>query len=160
MSRGSVGSPVRWATTSAWCTAERMARISITPRTSTPAALQAATERSASARVSASASYVTIARREGLTIRQLAMRAAVAKHHWSIVGSVKQIADQFEEWFTQGAADGFNLMPPVLSHMLDVFIAEVVPILQRRGLFRTRYDGDTLRSHFGLARPDVTFQRP
>ena len=50
-------------------------------------------------------------------------------------------------------SDGFNLMPPVLPEMLDVFIAEVVPLLQRRGLFRTEYGGETLRSHFGLARP-------
>ena len=60
-----------------------------------------------------------------------------------------------EEWITDGVADGFNLMPPVLPDMLDVFIAEVVPILQRRGLFRTRYEGETLRSHLGLARPPV-----
>ena len=51
------------------------------------------------------------------------------------------------------AVDGFNLMPPVLPEMLDVFIAEVVPLLQHRGLFRTAYEGETLRSHFGLARP-------
>jgi hypothetical protein len=46
-------------------------------------------------------------------------------------------------------------MPPVLPEMLDVFIAEVVPLLQRRGLFRTAYEGETLRSHFGLTRPPV-----
>jgi hypothetical protein len=48
-------------------------------------------------------------------------------------------------------------MPPVLPHMLDVFIAEVVPILQRRGLFRTAYEGATLREHLGVARPGVRF---
>jgi alkanesulfonate monooxygenase SsuD/methylene tetrahydromethanopterin reductase-like flavin-dependent oxidoreductase (luciferase family) len=58
-----------------------------------------------------------------------------------------------EDWFRSGAADGFNLMPPVLPTMLDAFIAEVVPLLQRRGLFRTGYDGDMLRDHYGLARP-------
>jgi hypothetical protein len=47
-------------------------------------------------------------------------------------------------------ADGFNLMPPVLPEMLDVFIAEVVPLLQRRVCFAQRYEGETLRSHFGL----------
>ena len=46
-------------------------------------------------------------------------------------------------------------MPPVLPSMLEVFIAEVVPLLQRRGLFRTGYAGETLRAHFGLARPAV-----
>ena len=59
------------------------------------------------------------------------------------------------DWVSDGVADGFNLMPPVLPEMLDVFIAEVVPLLQRRGLFRTAYDGETLRSHFGIARPTV-----
>jgi hypothetical protein len=62
-----------------------------------------------------------------------------------------------QAWFETGAADGFNLMPPVLPHQLDVFSTEVVPILQKRGLFRTAYDGETLRAHFGLSRPDVRF---
>ena len=59
-----------------------------------------------------------------------------------------------QDWVEDGVADGFNLMPPVLPEMLDVFITEVVPLLQRRGLFRTEYDGKTLRSHLGLARPE------
>jgi hypothetical protein len=50
-------------------------------------------------------------------------------------------------------------MPPVLPAMLDVFIAEVVPLLQRRGLFRTEYAGETLRAHYGLPRPDLRFER-
>jgi hypothetical protein len=61
-----------------------------------------------------------------------------------------------EDWFRNGAADGFNLMPPVLPWILEVFIDNVLPILQRRELFRTAYSGNTLRSHFGLARPSVT----
>ncbi|MGE0416247.1 MAG: hypothetical protein AB7O80_05525, partial [Acetobacteraceae bacterium] len=56
-----------------------------------------------------------------------------------------------------GAADGFNVMPPVLPSMLEVFIAEVVPLLQKRGLFRTAYQGSTLRDHYGLTRPDLHF---
>ena len=59
-----------------------------------------------------------------------------------------------EDWVREGVADGF-MMPPVLPEMLDVFIAEVIPLLQRRGLFRTAYQGETLRSHFGLPRPAV-----
>ncbi|MBV9835809.1 MAG: LLM class flavin-dependent oxidoreductase, partial [Alphaproteobacteria bacterium] len=61
------------------------------------------------------------------------------------------------EWFNDGAADGFNVMPPLLPSMLDVFVAEVIPILQRRGLFRTAYEGETLRAHYGLARPASAF---
>src|SRR6266446_7151993 len=62
-----------------------------------------------------------------------------------------------EDWFTDGAADGFNVMPPVLPAMLEVFIADVIPLLQRRGLFRTAYEGKTLRAHYGLAAPDSQF---
>lgn len=62
-----------------------------------------------------------------------------------------------EDWLHDGAADGFNLMPPILPSMLDIFIAEVVPLLQRRGLFRTTYKGAMLRDHYGLARPDLIF---
>jgi hypothetical protein len=58
-----------------------------------------------------------------------------------------------ESWFEDRAADGFNVMPPVLPAMLDVFVAEVIPLLQKRGLFRTEYEGDTLRDHYGLDRP-------
>ena len=65
-----------------------------------------------------------------------------------------------EEWFTDGAADGFNIMPPVLPAQLEVFIAEVIPLLQRRGLFRTAYEGDTLRAHYGLVAPDSQFGSP
>jgi len=61
-----------------------------------------------------------------------------------------------QDWFERGAADGFNLMPPVLPHQLDLFTAEVLPLLQERGLVRRGYEGETLRSHFGLARPAVT----
>jgi alkanesulfonate monooxygenase SsuD/methylene tetrahydromethanopterin reductase-like flavin-dependent oxidoreductase (luciferase family) len=77
--------------------------------------------------------------------------------HFVTAGTPEQIADLIEDWFRDGAADGFNLMPPVLPSMLEVFIAEVVPLLQKRGLFRTGYAGETLRAHYGLARPEVVF---
>jgi hypothetical protein len=64
-----------------------------------------------------------------------------------------QVADEIEHWFTEGAADGFNVMPPTLPGGLDDFVELVVPELQRRGLFRTGYTGTTLRDHYGLARP-------
>ena len=70
-------------------------------------------------------------------------------------GTPEQVADLMQDWVDDGVADGFNLMPPVLPEILDVFIAEVVPLLQKRGLFRTAYEGEMLRSHFGLARPAV-----
>jgi FMN-dependent oxidoreductase (nitrilotriacetate monooxygenase family) len=102
-------------------------------------------------------SIVDLVARERPTLRQLLARLAGARGHFTTVGSPEKIADIMQAWFETGAADGFNLMPPVLPHQLDVFSTEVVPILQKRGLFRTAYDGETLRAHFGLSRPDVRF---
>jgi len=89
------------------------------------------------------------------TLRQLLAKLAGARGHFVFEGTPEQVADLMQDWVSAGVADGFNLMPPVLPEMLDVFIAEVIPILQRRGLFRTEYEGETLRAHFGLARPVV-----
>lgn len=96
---------------------------------------------------------VDLARREHLTIRQLYQRMATARGHRVIVGTARMVADEMEAWFTQGAADGFNIMPPHLPGGLDDFADLVVPELQRRGLFRTEYEGRTLRENLGLARP-------
>jgi hypothetical protein len=64
-----------------------------------------------------------------------------------------QSADTIQEWFEGGAADGFNVLPPLYPQHLTAFTEQVVPILQDRGLFRTEYTGSTLREHYGLARP-------
>jgi alkanesulfonate monooxygenase SsuD/methylene tetrahydromethanopterin reductase-like flavin-dependent oxidoreductase (luciferase family) len=96
---------------------------------------------------------VGLVRREKFTLRQLLAYLAGARGHYTTAGTPEQIADLIEDWFNDGAADGFNLMPPLLPVMLDVFITEVVPLLQQRGLFRTSYEGSTLREHFGLPRP-------
>jgi FMN-dependent oxidoreductase (nitrilotriacetate monooxygenase family) len=100
---------------------------------------------------------VGLVRREKPTLRQLLSYLAGARGHFVTAGSPEQIADLMEECFRDGAADGFNLMPPVLPSMLEVFTAEVVPIPQRRGLFRTEYSPGTLRSMYGLPRPDLRF---
>ncbi|MFF2483441.1 LLM class flavin-dependent oxidoreductase [Paenibacillus sp. NPDC058071] len=94
-----------------------------------------------------------LAERENLTIRQLYQRIAGARGHREIFGTPKQIADQLEEWFENGAADGFNVMPPYLPGGLEDFVELVVPELQKRGLFRTEYEGSTLRDRLGLRRP-------
>jgi FMN-dependent oxidoreductase (nitrilotriacetate monooxygenase family) len=104
-------------------------------------------------RVSAVESYVAIARREGLTLRQMAMRSAAAKHHWTLVGSVKQVADELESWFLEGAADGFNFLASDVPGSVNTLVEKLVPELQRRGLFHTEYEGKTLRESLGLARP-------
>ncbi|MGW3472868.1 LLM class flavin-dependent oxidoreductase [Saccharopolyspora sp. NPDC000995] len=96
---------------------------------------------------------VGLARREDLTIRQLIERLAGGRGHRVFAGTPMQVADELEQWFTGGAADGFNIMPAALPGGLDDFVDLVVPELRRRGLFRTEYTGTTLREHYGLARP-------
>jgi FMN-dependent oxidoreductase (nitrilotriacetate monooxygenase family) len=94
---------------------------------------------------------VDLARRENLTVRQLIGRLGGGRGHRVVAGTPEQVADQIELWFNEGAADGFNIMPPHLPAGLAEFVDEVVPILQRRGLFRTEYTGTNLREHYGLA---------
>src|SRR5436305_6619334 len=101
---------------------------------------------------------LSLVRREKPTLRQLLASLAGARGHFTAAGTPEQIAGLIEDWFSDGAADGFNIMPPVLPAMLDVFSAEVIPLLQRRGLFRTVYAGATLREHYGLAWPTSAFE--
>jgi FMN-dependent oxidoreductase (nitrilotriacetate monooxygenase family) len=94
-----------------------------------------------------------LAERDGLTLRQLVGRLGGGRGHQVLAGTPEQVADHIEVWFTHGAADGFNIMPPILPDGLDLFAKHVVPILRERGLFRTEYTGRTLREHYGLPRP-------
>lgn len=96
---------------------------------------------------------VTLARRERLTVRQLIGRLGGGRGHRTFVGTPEQVADAMLHWWENGAADGFNVMPPVLPSGLALFVEQVVPILQKRGVFRTEYEGKTLRENYGLARP-------
>ena len=97
---------------------------------------------------------VELARRERLTVRQLIGRLGGGRGHQTFAGTPEQIADRIETWFTRGAADGFNIMPPVLPSGLDAFVDHVVPILRARGLFRTEYGPQrTLRERYRLPRP-------
>lgn len=96
---------------------------------------------------------IGVVRNERPTMRQLLAKLAGARGHFTFTGTPEQCADLLQDWFETGAADGFNIMPPVLPHSLEVFAAEVIPILQKRGLFRTEYTGTTLRENFGLSRP-------
>jgi FMN-dependent oxidoreductase (nitrilotriacetate monooxygenase family) len=98
---------------------------------------------------------VELARRERLTVRQLIGRLGGGRGHRTFAGTPEQVAGAIEHWYTHGAADGFNIMAPVLPSGLELFVDQVVPILQRRGLFRTDYTGRTLRDNYGLARPEV-----
>ncbi|MEI2414730.1 LLM class flavin-dependent oxidoreductase [Orrella sp. JC864] len=87
------------------------------------------------------------------TVRQLLGRLAAGGGHCTVVGTPEQIADHMEHWWRNEGADGFNLMPPSLPDGIEDFVEQVVPVLQRRGLFRRDYEGATLREHLGLARP-------
>ncbi|WP_040796725.1 LLM class flavin-dependent oxidoreductase [Nocardia higoensis] len=100
---------------------------------------------------------VNLARRERLTVRELITRLGGGRGHRTFAGTAVQVADTIEEWFREGAADGFNVMPAVLPSGLDRFVDDVVPILQERGLFRTEYTATTLRGHYGLERPANQF---
>lgn len=91
--------------------------------------------------------------RDKVTLRQLYRSLSTARGHRTVIGTPEQIADAIQDWFENGAADGFNVMPPILPTGLTDFVDQVVPILQRRGLFRTEYEGSTLRENLGLERP-------
>jgi FMN-dependent oxidoreductase (nitrilotriacetate monooxygenase family) len=91
--------------------------------------------------------------RERPTLRQLYRQVSTARGHLTTLGTPEQIADVIQSWFENGAADGFNVMPPILPTGLTDFVDQVVPILQRRGLFREEYEGKTLRENLGLQRP-------
>jgi FMN-dependent oxidoreductase (nitrilotriacetate monooxygenase family) len=101
---------------------------------------------------------VNLARNEQLTVRQLIGRLGGGRGHRTFSGTPEQVADAIQDWFQAGAADGFNIMPPVLPSGLDTFVDQVVPILRDRGLFRREYTGRTLREHYGLAKPANSFE--
>jgi FMN-dependent oxidoreductase (nitrilotriacetate monooxygenase family) len=103
---------------------------------------------------------LNLVRRDKPTLRQLLGYLAGARGHFVSAGTPEQIADLMAEWLADGAADGFNIMPPLLPAQLDVFSAEVIPLLQRRGLFRTEYSGTMLREHYGLPWPASVFDDP
>ncbi|MEV5029479.1 LLM class flavin-dependent oxidoreductase [Paenibacillus sp. LPE1-1-1.1] len=93
-----------------------------------------------------------------LTLRQVVNRLAAARGHLTFTGTPIQVADVIEEWVNTNAADGFNLMPPIYPSGLDDFVDKVVPELQNRGIFRTAYEGNTLRENLGLAYPANPFK--
>jgi len=100
------------------------------------------------------------AREEGLTVRQLYQRFAGARGQRTVIGSPVEIVDQMEEWFDARGVDGFLVHPPTLPGGLDDFCALVIPELQNRGLFRTEYEGTTLRESLELKRPESRYATP
>ena len=106
---------------------------------------------------SGQALLVDLARRENMTVRQLAQYVGGAFGSLEMIGTPQTIADQMEEWLETEASDGFNILFPTLPQGLDEFVDKVVPELQRRSLFRRDYEGITLRDHLGLPRPANQF---
>lgn len=99
-------------------------------------------------------SWYELGEREGLTLRELATRAAGSlAGAETLRGSASSIADVMEEWFLAGGADGFNIQPPFLPGGFDGFTDLVIPELRRRGLVRAIPEGTTLREHFRIPRP-------
>jgi len=99
---------------------------------------------------------LALARRENLTVRQLAQLAG-GFGGLEIVGTAGEIADTMRMWLETDAADGFNIMFPTMPGGLDDFVEHVIPALRRQGLLRHQYAGTTLRDHFGLPRPENRF---
>jgi alkanesulfonate monooxygenase len=99
---------------------------------------------------------IEMARNENLTVRQLAQRVG-GRTGLSFIGTPKMIADQMEEWLVTEGSDGFTMQFPFLPMGLDDFVNQVIPELQRRGIFRTEYEGKTLRENLDLPRPGNRF---
>lgn len=99
---------------------------------------------------------INLARREGLTVRQLAQRLG-GYAGMAFVGTAESVADEMQVWLEEEGSDGFNLNFPFLPAGLDDVVDRLVPALQRRGIFRREYEGATLREHLGLPRPENRF---
>ena len=99
---------------------------------------------------------INLARRENLTVKQLAQRQG-GYGGLAFVGTAASIADEMQTWLQQEGCDGFNIMFPYLPGGLDDFVNKVIPELQRRGIFRREYEGKTLRENLGLPRPKNRF---
>jgi len=106
---------------------------------------------------SSRAKLIAMAERDNMTVGQLAQYVGGSFSSLEITGTASTIADVMEQWFVEGACDGFNIMFPFLPEGLDDFVDKVVPELQRRGLFRKEYEGITLRENLGLPRPANQF---
>jgi len=99
---------------------------------------------------------IRVAREDNLTVRQLAQRLG-GHSSLCLMGTPEMIADEMEEWLTTRGSDGFTIQFPYVPEGIDDFVDRVVPVLQKRGLFRTEYEGKTLRENMGLPRPENQF---
>jgi len=96
---------------------------------------------------------VRTARERNMTLREIARHTAAGTGHRVLVGTADYMADELETWLKQDAADGFNVICNYYPQPFEDFTRLVVPELQRRGIFRTDYEGRTLRENLGLRVP-------
>ena len=96
---------------------------------------------------------VRTARERGMTLRQIARHTAAGTGHRVLVGTAEYMADELETWLKADAADGFNVICNHYPVPFEDFTRAVIPALQRRGVFRTEYEGTTLRQNLGLRVP-------
>ena len=92
-------------------------------------------------------------------VRECGILVAASRSHGSFVGTPETLVDHMKLWLDEGACDGFNIMPAWFHDEMDLFVDQVVPILQRRGLFRREYEGSMLRDHLGLPIPAASAGR-
>ena len=97
--------------------------------------------------------YAAARARPEASLREIAQQVAGGAGQSHFIGTPEQLADYIIGWQDAGAVDGFTLMGSTLPYELAAFVDHVVPILQRRGRYRTAYEGNTLREHLGLQRP-------
>ncbi|MBK17311.1 MAG: nitrilotriacetate monooxygenase [Rhodospirillaceae bacterium] len=104
-----------------------------------------------------SGQMIELAKRENWTLRQLYQHFSATRGHMVLVGTPTTVADAMQEWFENGACDGFNVLPSLFPDEFESFVDLVVPELQRRGLFRTAYEGNTLRDLLEVPEPSSRF---
>jgi alkanesulfonate monooxygenase len=108
--------------------------------------------------VSSRSDMITAWSKEGApTLRELYQRFAGSRGHYAIIGTPAEAAEEMAHWFTTGACDGFNFLPSYYPGGLDDFVDMVVPELQRLGVYRTAYEGSTLRENLGLPIPESRY---
>jgi alkanesulfonate monooxygenase SsuD/methylene tetrahydromethanopterin reductase-like flavin-dependent oxidoreductase (luciferase family) len=91
--------------------------------------------------------------RRGMTIREIGRVLGMSQAHRVAYGTPVQLADDMQEWLEAEACDGFNLLFAHYPKPLEEFVTLVVPELRRRGIFRTEYEGTTLRANLGVPVP-------
>lgn len=100
--------------------------------------------------VSRGSHHVEAAKREGLSLREVLIRSSGSNAHFSVIGTVKDVADELQHWFEDGACDGFNFLPAIYPQSFDEILTTLIPELRRRGLVRSEYEGRTLRENLGV----------